>query len=79
MHRLEINEDGLHEEVEGVRSFAPWPCVLGYAHSNDVLLVRLKAGLWALVPRYGLLPGSADTEMLVDELKRKGIPNETRP
>lgn len=71
--RLVVDEAGLHETVEGIESFAPWSSVLSFGIHDEVLLVQLKGGLWALIPNYALKQPSASVEELVAELKRRGV------
>ena len=60
--RLALDDRGLHEEVEGIRSFAPWQSVKSYARVNDVLLIELAADLWALIPDVAFLGEGAPSE-----------------
>jgi hypothetical protein len=72
--RLTIDDAGLHEEVEGIRSFAPWPAVKSYARVNDVLLVELAADLWALIPAVAFLgEGAASEGEVIAVLNARGV------
>ena len=72
--RLIIDDAGLHEEVEGIRSFAPWQAVKSYARVNDVLLVELAADLWALIPAVAFLgEGAASEGDVIAVLNARGV------
>jgi hypothetical protein len=76
--RLVVDAEGLHETTEGISSFAPWPSVQAFSVFEDVLFIELKARLWALIPHYGLQPGSASVEKLVERLRAQGIRERSR-
>jgi HAMP domain-containing protein len=72
--RLQIDEQGLHETVDGVvESFAPWNGVRNFTVSDDHLLVELAGDLWAIVPRANVNEGGTAFEELVQMLRSHGI------
>jgi len=46
--RLEVQEDGLHETVDGIESFAPWSSVKGFTVFRETLFIELAASLGRL-------------------------------
>lgn len=77
---LRVDREGLHEEAEGVRSFAPWPAVQSYAKVADVLLPELRGGLWALIPAVAFLgSGAPSEEEFVELLRARGVPPRSQP
>jgi len=77
--RLRLNEEGLHETVEGlVESFAPWNAVRSFAVVDEHLLIELAGDLWANVPRTTVVEGSAAFDQLVQTLRSRGIAEKTR-
>ena len=46
--KLIVNEDGLHEEAEGIQSFAPWTSIKSYTLFRDILFVKLAGGFLKL-------------------------------
>lgn len=73
--QLKVDAEGIHEEVEEVRSFAPWSAVKSYIMAEGVLMIELGGGLWALIPQVAFLGSGAPSE---DEflaiLRAKSIP-----
>ena len=62
---MEIDEDGLHETVDGIKSFCPWPSIQYFQLFHDVLFVSLASNLWATIPcRYLTQPGGSPSDLL---------------
>ena len=77
--RLRLNEEGLHETVDGlVESFAPWNAIRSFAVVDEHLLIELAGDLWANVPRTTIVEGSAAFDQLVQTLRSHGIAEKTR-
>ncbi len=72
--RLMVEEDGLHETVEGIESFVPWGSVKGFRILRDTLFIELTGGLWSIVPRGSVSTNPADYDALIAVLRSKGIP-----
>ena len=71
---LRLDEQGLHETVEGaVESFAPWSAVLSFAVFDGHLFVELAGDLWANVPRATVVEGDAAFEEIVQTLRARGV------
>ena len=71
--KLEVHEDGLHETVEGIRSFVPWSSVKRFTLYRDTLFIELAAGLWAIIPRGSVKNGPTALDDLTRELRERGI------
>jgi hypothetical protein len=71
--RLEVLDEGLRETDGGVVSFAPWGTVKSYWVFRKVLCIELANGQSALIPVATLAGGSEHAEVLIDELKKRGI------
>jgi hypothetical protein len=71
--RLEVSDEGLRETDGGVVSFAPWGAVKSYWVFRKVLCIELTNGLSALIPIATLACGCEQAELLIDELKKRGI------
>jgi len=72
--RLRLDEQGLHETVEGaVESFAPWDAVRSFAVFEGHLFVELAGDLWANVPRATVAEGDAAFEEVVQILRNRGV------
>jgi hypothetical protein len=71
---LRLDEQGLHETVEGaVESFAPWSAVRSFAVFDGHLFVELAGDLWANVPRATVVEGDAAFEEIVRILRAHGV------
>ena len=71
--QLVVEDDGLHETVEGIKSYVPWSSIINFGIFKDVLFIKLNANLWAMIPRYGLDDTSATLDQLIEVLRKKGI------
>jgi hypothetical protein len=77
--RLRLDEQGLHETVEGaVESFAPWSAVRSFAVFDGHLFIELAGDLWANVPRAKVAEGDAAFDEVVQRLRAQGVA-ENRP
>ncbi|KRB83813.1 YcxB family protein [Duganella sp. Root198D2] len=75
---LRIDDEGLHEEVEGVRSFAPWPTVKSFRKLGHILLIRLAGELWVVIPEVAFLGAGAPSQTeFIALLQSHGVANET--
>jgi len=72
--KLFVTDQGLHETDGGVESFAPWPSVDSFFLHRNVLGIRLKNGLWALVPESTLSASSSSIDALVMRLEERAVP-----
>lgn len=73
---LRVDAEGVHEEVEEVRSFAPWSAVKSYAKADGVLMLELAGELWALIPSVAFLGAGAPSESeFMEMLQSKGVPS----
>jgi len=71
---LRIDDEGLHEEVEGVRSFAPWPAVKSFRELGHILLVQLAGELWVVIPDVAFLGAGAPSKSeFIALLQSRGI------
>lgn len=76
--RLKVGEDGMHESVDGIESFAPWTSVKRFTLFRDTLFIELAAGLCAIVPRSSVSePTSLDA--LIQLLRDRGIAESPSP
>lgn len=75
--RLEVTDDGLHEAVEGIQSFAPWSSVRRFEVFHETLFIALAANRWAIIPRRSLAPSSDSFDDLVRLLQERTV-KETR-
>lgn len=48
---LEVLDKGLLERASGVESFAPWDSILRHLVVDDALLIELRSGGWAVIPK----------------------------
>lgn len=71
--RLEVLDEGLRETDGGVVSLAPWEAVKSYWLFRKVLCIELTNGQSALIPIATLVYGCEHAELLIDELKKRGI------
>lgn len=71
--RLEVTDDGLHETVEGIQSFAPWSSVLRFEVFHETLFIALAANRWAIIPRRSLSPSSSAFDDLVNVLQERTV------
>ena len=71
--RLEVRDDGLHETVEGIESFAPWTSVKSFTLYRDRLFIELAASLWAIVPRGSVSPTPTAMDDLIRVLRDRGV------
>ncbi len=75
---LRIDDDGLHETVEGqVESFAPWSAFQRFAVVDEHLLIELSGDLWANIPRSAVTQGHAAFDDLVALLRSRELPEHT--
>ena len=71
---LHIDDDGLHEEIEGVRSFAPWPAIKSFRKVGHVLLIELAGEFKAVIPLVAFLGAGAPTEAeFIALLRSRGV------
>lgn len=70
---LEVQEDGLHETLDGIESFVPWSAVKSFTVYRDTLFIELAASLWAIIPRSSVSLGSTAVDDLIRILREKGI------
>jgi hypothetical protein len=70
--RLEVNNDGLHETMDGIESFVPWASVKGFTIFRNTLFIELAAGLCAIVP-YASVSTPTDVDALIKLLRDRGI------
>jgi hypothetical protein len=72
--RLRLDEQGLHETVEGaVESFAPWSAVRRFTVFDGHLFIELAGDLWANIPRARVVEGDAAFEEVVQSLRARGV------
>lgn len=72
--RLRLDEQGLHETVEGaVESFAPWSAIRSFTLADDHLLIELAGDLWANVPRSTVVEGDAAFHEVVQSLRTRSV------
>jgi hypothetical protein len=77
---LRIDEEGLHETVEGqVESFAPWSAFRRFAVTDGHLLIELAGDLWANIPRNSIAQGDAAFDELVAILRSRQISEQATP
>ena len=77
---LRIDEEGLHETVEGqVESFAPWSAFRCFAVADGHLVIELAGDLWANIPRRSVAQGDAAFDELVGILRSRQIPERGAP
>ena len=67
---LEIADSGLTENEDGIVSFAPWTSVRGASMHDDLLLIALASGQYAVIPRASLEPKNITLEQVLDEVAR---------
>ncbi|MDD0841249.1 YcxB family protein [Pseudomonas sp. Gutcm_11s] len=73
--QLTIDDDGLHETVEGVKSFAPWAAVTSHIQFRDTYFLQLAGGLMAIIPCSAVAKVSPPGEdALISVLTAKQIP-----
>jgi hypothetical protein len=77
--RLRVEEDGLHETVDGIESFVPWGSVKRFVVFRDTLFIELAAGLCAIVPRASVSPSTTDYDTLIKLLRDRGIEESPNP
>ncbi len=75
--RLEVKEDGLLEDTEGIQSFVPWTSVCSFTLFQDTLFIELRAKLWAVIPRRTLTSTSDSLDDMIRALKEKGVSEST--
>ena len=72
---LTVDAEGVHEEVEGVRSFAPWSAVKAVTKMEDVVFLELAGQMWAVIPTVAFLGAGAPSETeFIEMLQSKGVP-----
>lgn len=71
--RLEVAEDGMHETVEGIQSFAPWSSVRRFEVFHETIFVALAANRWAIIPRRSLSPSSDRFGDLIRVLQERTV------
>jgi len=72
--RLRLDEDGLHETVEGaVESYAPWSAIRSFGVFRDHLLIELAGDLWANVPKSTVAEGDAAFSAAVEMLRAHNV------
>ncbi|OOG39832.1 YcxB family protein [Polaromonas sp. A23] len=72
---LIIDDQGLHETVEGVKSFAPWSAVKSQVRFKDTYFLALAGGLTAVVPCSALTQsGAGGEEALIAVLQMRAVP-----
>ena len=73
--QLTIDDDGLHETVEGVKSFAPWAAVKSHIQFRDTHFLQLAGDLMAIIPCTAVAKVSPPGEdALISVLTAKQIP-----
>lgn len=72
--RLEVSDLGLREIDGEIVSFAPWEAVKSYWQFHKVLGIELANGQSALIPVGTIVSGAEQTDALIGELKKRGIP-----
>ncbi len=77
--RLEVQEDGLHETLDGIQSFVPWSAVKAFTVFRDTLFIELAASLWAIVPRNSVSPGPTAVDDLIRILRDRGVKESPHP
>jgi hypothetical protein len=70
---LRVDAEGVHEEVEGVRSFAPWDAIKSYAKTDHVLMLELSGDFWALVPDVAFAAGAISEDQFIGMLRSRGV------
>jgi hypothetical protein len=75
---LLVDDRGILEKVEGIESFVPWVAVRSSVAAGQTLLIELKAGLWAIVPKsaFAQLGGTTYDQFLL-ALQSKAVPHRT--
>lgn len=71
--RLWVKEDGLHESMDGVESFAPWSSVKSFTEFRETLFIEFGANLWAIIPRNKVSGGPKAVDDLMAILRERGI------
>lgn len=72
---LTFDEQGLAEEVEGVRSVAPWHTVKSFQKFEHVFLLELCGEMWAVIPEVAFLGAGAPSEAeFMSLLQARGVP-----
>jgi len=71
--RLEVDDEGLHEYSDGIRTFVPWSSVRRFEVYHDTLFVALAANRWAIIPKNSLSESSDPFDDLVRALQEKTI------
>lgn len=61
---LDVSEEGLREQSDGIESFAPWSIVTQVIDRNEHLFIELASRLWAILPTQRLLSGGDSIEAL---------------
>ena len=70
---LEVQEDGLQETVEGIKSFCPWASIHHFQLFQDVLFISLASNLWAIVPSRFLAQSESSLADLMSVLRAHNI------
>ena len=70
---LEIQEDGLHETVDGIKSFCPWASIQYFHVFKDVLFISLASNLWAIIPARFLTHSDSSLSHLLNALRAHNI------
>lgn len=77
---LLIDDEGLHEEVEGVRCFAPWHTVKSFRKQEHIFLVELAGGFSLVIPEVAFLgSGAPSAAEFIATLESKGAIMKTAP
>lgn len=75
---LRVDDQGLHESVAGVESFAPWNAVKSYAASSDTVALELASGSWSVIPAIAFgSTGESSLAAFLALLGQKGVPART--
>jgi hypothetical protein len=71
--KLEVQEEGFLETMDGIQSFVPWPSVKTFTLFRDTLFIELTSRLWAIVPLNSVNLGSTAVDDLIRILRDRGI------
>ncbi len=71
--RLEVHDDGIHETMADVKSFAPWTAIKSFVWFQETLFIELADGRWAIIPGRSLPSLSTSIERIIGVLKQNGI------
>lgn len=70
---LTIQDDGFHEQSDGITSFAPWGTITQWIDADQHHFIQLANRLWAIIPKTNLAVGQESLDDLLALLQAKKI------